>query len=146
MGDPQDRFAQMVTRLKQQGHRITPQRLAILRILSVSQGHPSAEMIYDQIKKEFPYTSFATVYKTISLAKALGEVLELEFSQDSNRYDGNRPFPHPHLICTRCKTIMDPDLDAVNYLQDEIVKETGFEVTNHRLDFFGICPNCQKST
>ncbi|MBU2646971.1 transcriptional repressor [bacterium] len=145
MGDPQNRFAQMVTRLKQEGHRITPQRLAILRILSVSEGHPSAEMIYDQIKKEFPYTSFATVYKTISLAKALGEVLELEFSQGSNRYDGNRPFPHPHLICTRCKTIMDPDLDAVNYLQDEIVKETGFEVTNHRLDFFGICPDCQKT-
>lgn len=141
-----DRFEQMVEKLKHRDHRITPQRLAILRILSTSDRHPSAEMIYNQIKKDFPVTSFATVYKTIALAKELGEVLELEFSHDSNRYDGNKPYPHPHLICTRCKLIIDPDLETVTYLENEIIKETGFKVTNHRLDFFGLCPDCQKKT
>ncbi len=140
-----DRYDYLVNRLKELNHRITPQRLAILKILTSSDSHPSAEMIYDQIKAEFPFTSFATVYKTIALIKELGEVLELEFSNDSNRYDGRRPYSHPHLICTSCKKILDPDLDSVNHLQKEIVKETGFTVTNHRLDFFGICPECQKN-
>ena len=139
-----ERFEQMVEKLKAQNHRITPQRLAILRILAGSQDHPSAEMIYERIKQDFPFTSFATVYKTIALAKELGEVLELEFSNDSNRYDGSKPKPHPHLICTKCKKIMDPELDTMSHLQDEIAKETGFKITNHRLDFFGLCPDCQK--
>lgn len=137
------RFDQILEKLKNRGHRITPQRLAILRILSDSKDHPSAEMIYDQIKQDFPVTSFATVYKTVGLVKELGEALELEFSQDSNRYDGNKPYPHPHLICTKCKKIIDPDLDTVSHLEKEIAKETGFRITNHRLDFYGVCPECQ---
>lgn len=137
------RFQQIIDKLKEQGHRITPQRLAILKILVESDDHPSAEMIFEHIKAEFPVTSFATVYKTIGLVKQLGEVLELEFSHDSNRYDGKKPYSHPHLICTKCKKIIDPDLDTVNHLEKEITRETGFKITNHRLDFFGICPNCQ---
>lgn len=144
MSHSTDRFEEMVEALRKRDHRMTPQRLAILRILAASNGHPSAEMIYDEIKKDYPFTSFATVYKTIALAKELGEVLELEFSNDSNRYDGKRPVPHPHLICTECKKIIDPELDSINHMQKEIIKETGFRVTNHRLDFYGICPDCQK--
>lgn len=139
-----ERFEEMVEKIKRNGHRMTSQRLAILRILSSSENHPSAEMIYDQIKGEFPVTSFATVYKTIALAKELGEVLELEFSHDSNRYDGKKVYPHPHLICTKCKKITDPNLDTVSHMQQEIANETGFKITNHRLDFFGICPSCQE--
>ena len=141
-----DRYQQMVENLRKGQHRITPQRMAILKILSASVGHPSAEMVYDQIKQDFPSTSFATVYKTIALAKEMGEVLELEFSNGSNRYDGNKPYPHPHLICTRCKKILDPDLETVNHLQEEIMQETGYTITNHRLDFFGVCPDCQSKT
>ena len=138
-----NRYNQILDKLKKHGHRITPQRLSILKILVNSNKHPSAVMIYDQVKREFPVTSFATVYKTIGLIKELGEVLELEFSQDSNRYDGRKPYSHPHLICTHCKKIIDPVLDTVNHLEKEIIQETGFQITNHRLDFFGVCPDCQ---
>jgi Fur family transcriptional regulator, peroxide stress response regulator len=138
-----ERFEQILEKIKERGHRMTPQRLAILRILANSKDHPSAEMIYNQIKKEYPVTSFATVYKTIALVKELREVLELEFSHDSNRYDGKKPYPHPHLICVECKKITDPLLDSVEHLQHEITSQTGFKVVNHRLDFFGICPECQ---
>jgi len=139
-----ERFEKMVDSLSRRDHRMTPQRLAILRILATSPDHPSAEMIFDKIKQDFPYTSFATVYKTIALAKEMGEVIELEFSQDSNRYDGQKPYPHPHLICTACKKVLDPDLDTMSHLEAEINRETGFKITHHRLDFFGLCPECQK--
>lgn len=91
----------------------------------------------------FPTTSLATVYKNVAVLKELGEVLELGFSNDSNRYDGNRPEPHPHLICTKCKKIVDPDLASLEDVTLELKQETGFEIVNHRLDFFGICPECQ---
>ena len=133
----------MVQKLREQDHRITPQRLAILKVLAASEGHPSVEQIYDRVKTAFPTTSLATVYKNVSLMKSLGEVLELGFSDDSNRYDGNKPYPHPHLVCIRCKKIIDPNLSILQDLTLELVQETGFRILNHRMDFFGICPECQ---
>jgi len=143
MGDSDIRLEMMVQKLRKHDHRITPQRLAILRVLAASDGHPSVEQIYARVKDDFPTTSLATVYKNVALLKSLGEVLELGFSDDSNRYDGNKPYPHPHLVCTRCKKIIDPDLSMLQDLTQELVRETGFRILNHRMDFFGICPECQ---
>ncbi len=137
------RLDRMIQKLRAHDHRITPQRLAILRVLANSEGHPSVEQIYARVKTDFPTTSLATVYKNVSLMKSLGEVLELGFSDDSNRYDGNKPYPHPHLVCTNCKKIIDPNLSMLQDLTQELVQETGFQILNHRMDFFGICPECQ---
>ena len=143
MTDHKIRLETMIQKIRGKGLRITPQRIAILKVLSLSKGHPSVENIYEQVKKEFPTTSVATVYKNVSTLKELGEVLELSFGTDSSRYDGNKPDPHPHLICTRCKKIIDPDLDSLKDVSVELINETGFRITSHRLDFFGICPECQ---
>ena len=140
---PSRRLNQMVEKLRERDYRITPQRLAVLKILATSTVHPSVEQVYEQIKIDFPTTSLATVYKTVSLIKEIGEVLELVFSDGSNRYDGNKPYPHPHLVCTRCKKIIDPDLSSLRDMTEELAQETGFRIINHRLDFFGICPDCQ---
>ena len=107
MSDPEARFQQLVARLKGRDCRLTPQRVALLRLIASSAGHPSASNLYEKIKIQFPTTSPATVYKTLTLLKELGEVLELGFSNDDNRYDGSRPYPHPHLICVRCRKITD---------------------------------------
>jgi Fur family transcriptional regulator, peroxide stress response regulator len=144
MADPQVRLDQMLAKLKTRNFRITPQRLAILRILASSEGHPSVERIYEQVKENFATTSLATIYKTVILLKHLNEVLELGFPDGSNRYDGNKPFPHPHIICTRCKRITDPDLGSMTQLAAEAAQKTGYEILDHRLDFFGICPECRE--
>ena len=136
------RFEIIIQKLRDNGHKVTPQRLAIAKILAKSEGHPSVENIHAQIKKDFPTMSIATVYKNIVLFKSLGEVLELGFSDGSNRYDGKRPYPHPHVICIKCKKIVDPDLDSLEEIEKEIAVETHFKVLSHRLDFFGICSDC----
>jgi Fur family peroxide stress response transcriptional regulator len=138
------RLERMLDRLKEQGLRITPQRQEILRILSESVGHPSVEDIHSKVRAKFPTTSLATTYKTVALLKDLDEVLELGFADGSNRYDGNKPYPHPHVICTACRKIMDPDLSMLRDMTEEVARETGFRITTHRLDFFGLCPDCQK--
>ena len=139
----EQRLNQMLAKLKDHEFRLTPQRLAVLKVLAVSEGHPTVERIYETVRAKFPTTSIATIYKTVSLLKQLDEVLELGFPDGSNRYDGNKPYPHPHVICTRCKKIIDPDLGRLKDLTKEVIKETGFEILNHRVDFFGLCRDCQ---
>jgi Fur family transcriptional regulator, peroxide stress response regulator len=139
-----NRTQQIVGKLKEKGHRITPQRLAILRMLAESNGHPSVDDIFQRVQINFPTTSLATIYKTISVMKELGEVLELEFSSDHNRYDGHKPYPHPHLICVKCKKIIDPELNSLEDMTQELVSDTGYKILGHRLDFYGICSECQK--
>jgi Fur family transcriptional regulator, peroxide stress response regulator len=139
----QARVDQMLSKLKDHDFRITPQRLAVLRVLAASEGHPSVEMIYERVKAAFPTTSIATIYKTVSLLRDINEVLELGFADGSNRYDGSRPYPHPHVICTKCKKIIDPDLSSLKDLTKEVAEETGFQILTHRVDFFGICRECQ---
>ena len=143
MADPNVRLNEMLMKLRQEGCRLTPQRLAVVKILSASEEHLSVEKIYERVKADFPSTSLATIYKTITLLRKVGEVMELGFVDDSNRYDGIRPYPHPHLICTKCKKILDPDIPTLSELPQEIAQKTGYSIINHRLDFFGVCPQCQ---
>jgi Fur family transcriptional regulator, peroxide stress response regulator len=142
LADHKDRFETMIRKLRDKGHKITPQRMAIVQILAESKGHPSVEDIHIQVTKDFPTMSLATVYRNIVIIKSLGEVLELGFPDGSNRYDGNQPNPHPHVICVKCKKIVDPDLDSLDKMTKEVAKETDFKILNHRLDFFGICRDC----
>ncbi len=140
----EQRLEQMVGRLKDNDHRITPQRYAVLKALSYSKAHPSAESIYEGLVAHYPTMSLATVYKTLNLLKQKGEVLELEFSELGNRYDGNIPYPHPHVICTECGKIVDPSMFALEEITEKMMKETGFKIASHRLDFYGLCGSCQK--
>jgi Fur family transcriptional regulator, peroxide stress response regulator len=142
LADHRKRFETIIQKIRDNGYKITPQRLAIVDILAKSVDHPSVENIYDQIKSDFPTMSLATVYRNIVLIKSLGEVLELGFPDGSNRYDGNKPTPHPHVICIKCKKIVDPDLESLDEMKKEVASETNFKILNHRLDFFGICHDC----
>lgn len=143
MADPDLRLQELTDKLRQRGHRLTPQRMAVLKILVISEGHYSVSQIYDQVKAHFPMTSLATIYKTVNLLKEMGEVLELGFGDDDNRYDGNKPYPHPHLICVQCKGIIDPEIPSLVTLPHELGEKTGYQILSHRFDLYGICPQCQ---
>jgi Fur family peroxide stress response transcriptional regulator len=143
MTDAQIRFEQLITKLKEREYRLTPQRVELVRLIAASEGHPSASQLYDQIKIQFPTMSLATVYKTLDLLKELGEVLEIDLRDDSH-YDGNKPYPHPHLICTNCQKIVDGELNtAVVNIVKEVEQSFGFKILKHQLAFYGLCPDCQ---
>lgn len=144
MTTPQKRLDTLIAKLRERNFRVTPQRVEILKIFLNSDDHPSVEQVYTQVRANFPTTSLATVYKTVSLLKELGEILEIGCADGGNRYDGKKPHPHPHLICTACKTIMDPDVHLLKQLTAELAKSSGYQIVSHQLDFFGICPSCQK--
>ena len=138
-----DRLEHLLQQLRQRGCRLTPQRVAILRTVLNSPDHPTAEQIFNQVWDQFPMTSMATVYNTLSLLKDMGALLEIDLGHGGARYDGLNPQPHPHLICTQCQAILDTELPELASLQASVAQSTGFQITSHRFDFFGICPNCQ---
>jgi Fur family peroxide stress response transcriptional regulator len=144
VNNPQQRLDEILSKLRQRQFRITPQRIAILKAFLQTDQHPSVEQVYSQVKAHFPTTSLATVYKTVNLLKELGEILEIGFADGRNRYDGNRPYPHPHLICTLCRSIIDPEVSALDQMTDEVARATGYRITSHQVELFGTCPDCQK--
>jgi Fur family peroxide stress response transcriptional regulator len=135
------RLDDLLAKLRSAGHRITPQRLAVVKILVESSAHPSVDQIYRQVHRDFPTTSLATVYNTLERLKEIDEVLELP-SSGGSRYDGRDPSPHPHLRCTVCDAIEDLDIDLEPAAQ-EVAAERGYADVHHRLEFYGVCPRCQ---
>ena len=142
--DIQHRLEEMRSALVQRGVVITPKRAKVLEILATSDDHPNVGDLHAEVQRWHPSTSLATVYNTIELLKETGQVLELEFSASANRYDGRRPDSHPHLVCVECHRIDDLDVPESNGMFETIRAETGYEVVRQRLDFYGICPNCQR--
>ena len=132
----------MTEALRTAGHRITPQRLAVLKILAKSEGHPDAGWIHQAARRAFPSLSLATVYKTLEALKDVGQVLELQFSGKANRFDGKKPAPHPHVICNVCGLIVDPETLDLARIVAGMRRETGFAIRGSRVDFFGTCPDC----
>ena len=139
-----ERYAAMAGKLKESGLKSTPQRLAILRILAESREHPSVNDIWRRLQRRFPGISQATVYRNIMLIKSLGEAYEIALAGAGSRYDGRRPYPHPHVVCLECGKIMDPELESLRDMTREITEASGFEIKTFRLDFFGRCPACRK--
>lgn len=141
---PQARLDTIIAKLRERQCRITPQRVAIIRAFLSSQDHPGVEQVYELVRVNFPTTSLATVYKTVHLLKEIGEILEIGCAGGGNRYDGNKPYAHPHLICTHCHSIVDPEVPLLEQLKTEIAAVSGYRIVSHQVDFFGICPSCQK--
>jgi Fur family transcriptional regulator, peroxide stress response regulator len=143
MFDPQTRFEELITALKERDYRLTPQRVELVRLIATSEGHPSAAQLFAKIKTQFPTMSHATVYKTLALLKEMNQVLEIDLRDDSH-YDGNRPGPHPHLICTRCNQIVDGELEIEPALLRKLEEASGFQILRPQITFYGLCPDCQK--
>ncbi|MEE9198517.1 MAG: Fur family transcriptional regulator [Dehalococcoidia bacterium] len=142
--EQEERLRHLVAELKARGHRVTPQRLAVIDVLLGSDSHPSIEEIYEELRDSFPTMSLATVYKTIQTLKEMGEVMELGATTGRNRNDGRRPQEHTHLVCTGCGVILGVDLDPLTGREASIALEAGFRLTGHRFELLGLCPTCQK--
>jgi Fur family peroxide stress response transcriptional regulator len=142
MTDPDLRFNQMIAALKGRDFRLTPQRVELVRLIAASEGHPSAGQLYAQIKRRFPTMSHATVYKTLALLKEINQVLEIDLREDSH-YDGNRPQPHPHLICMRCNKIADGELSLDQESLRSLEQATGYQILRPQISLYGLCPDCK---
>ena len=123
------------------GIKLTPQRLAILDYLEGNKTHPSAEAIYKAVSKKFPTMSLATVYNTLEALRKKGKVAELAVDPYKKRFDPDTR-PHHHLICIRCKKMID--VHSQFRLSLPQTDTEGFKIIGNHIEFYGLCPTCKK--
>jgi Fur family peroxide stress response transcriptional regulator len=122
--------------------RKSKQKEAILRVLKGTTSHPGADWVYEQVKREIPNISLGTVYRNLKLLKQEGEILELDLASTLSRFDGNSQ-DHYHFRCEQCGRVFDVDELVDKEIDDRVAQKTGFKVSYHRLEFRGLCKDCQ---
>ena len=121
-------------------------RNAILAYLRQTKDHPSAEMVYNQLKPEIPDLSLGTVYRNLSMFKTNGDIISIGTVNGVERFDGNTN-PHVHFVCNGCDTVTDLVTIAVpEQLNQEVTTQTGGCIDMCHLTFVGRCGNCLKNS
>jgi len=143
MSDHKMEIKEFIQKCSAHGLRATPQRLAIYEALLQAGSHPSAEEIYRIIHETHPTISLATVYKTLDTLEKKGLIATVSQVRDAARYDPVTT-PHHHMICVKCKKIMDVFDDNLNslHIPDSVKQENLF--LNYSVHFYVICKDCQK--
>jgi Fur family peroxide stress response transcriptional regulator len=124
--------------------RNSRQRETILNYLKKTTVHPTAEMVYEAVKKEVPNISKGTVYRNLKLLQASGQISELNIRGTITRYEG-RNIKHYHFRCEGCGRVFDLNVPINRNLDRSIAARTGFKVTHHQLEFRGLCKDCLKN-
>lgn len=131
--------------LKEEGLKKTGQREVILEVFLKTEGHLSAEDLYNLVKVEDPTVGFTTVYRTLKLMCECGLAREEGMGDGFKRYEHNYNHPHhDHLICTECGSLIEFYSELIEKKQDEIALSYNFKPTRHSLRIWGICSACQK--
>ena len=124
--------------------RMTRQRKVILDELRKVKTHPSADEVYEMVRKRLPRISLGTVYRNLEILSESGDIQKLEPGCSLKRFDGDTS-EHCHIRCVRCDRIVDAPLPDVKF-DLEKVESTDFEITGHRLEFLGLCPECSDNS
>ena len=135
------RLSEFAERCRKGGLAVTPQRLAIIRMLLSSAEHPRADAIFAAVRAEHPTISLATVHRTLETLCEIGEARKVTMLHDSARYDGNIT-PHHHVVCVKCRRIRDieiPRLDRLFAGQSELGE---FTVIGSTLEIHALCEEC----
>jgi len=134
----------IISKLTEQGYRLTPQRMMILSAIENSDDHISAEEIHAQIVAKYPKVNISTVYRTLELLKRLGLVTETDLGGGRVRYHPAAKGHHHHLVCQECGAIIDLDESLLYSLQSALLREYKFSADLRHLAIFGRCANCRK--
>lgn len=136
------------------GYRLTMPRQTILDVLSGTTEHLSAEDIYHKVHSAYPSIGLTTVYRTLELLVHAGLIHKFDFGDGRARYelveDSKNTGHHHHLVCTQCGSIIDYDdfiveeIELLKKTENGLSKKYNFEITDHLMQFCGLCARCQK--
>ncbi|HEX9744538.1 MAG TPA: transcriptional repressor [bacterium] len=122
--------------------RMTSQRRVILDIVRASRTHPTADEVYERVRRKLPKISLATVYRNLEALSREGLINKLELGSSQKRFD---PLidDHYHIRCSICHKIEDVPKQPGQQIDSMIKKISKYKITGHTLEFTGICPECQ---
>jgi Fe2+ or Zn2+ uptake regulation protein len=133
----------LVQALDRAGHRMTGPRLAVAYLVGAREGHFTAADLVSDARRHHPAIGRATVYRALDLFTTLQLVERVDLPGGDHAYVACDPVHHHHAICTRCGRSLDVDDFGLTGVLAEIGRRSGFRVTAHRLEIFGLCAACQ---
>lgn len=132
--------------LRKAGLKVTLPRLRILELLEKSpQRHMSAEDMYKALIEQGEEIGLATVYRVLTQFESAGLVSRLHFEGGLSVFELNEGDHHDHMVCVKCGNVTEFVDEVIERRQDSIADEAGWEMTDHSLYIYGICPECLES-
>ena len=140
------RMSGLEEKLRQKSLKITPQRLEVLRAINGAHDHPTAEMIFQRVKRRYPAVSLATVYKTLETLVEIGEIRVALVSHGKTRFDP-RLDRHHHFVCCQCESVEDvaSNLNCLESCFPEKLDQS-YQVHRSEVVFHGVCPRCREKS
>ena len=117
------------------------QREAILDFLATRKDHPTADVVYTNVRKQLPNISLGTVYRNLTLLSDNGEILRLRVGDGTDHFDADIS-PHYHFICKNCGCVLDLEMDNIDKINEIAAKNFNGEIEGHCTYFYGLCSNC----
>jgi Fur family ferric uptake transcriptional regulator len=128
--------------LNQKRLRISKQRSEILRTLRDLDGHPTADEVYQAVRRKLPHISLGTIYRNLEILSSSGQIKKVQLAGSQMRFD-NRTEEHAHIRCLQCGRVDDLPVDPLRPCEDDIQRKSGYQVIGHCIEFVGICPACR---
>ena len=129
--------------LRRAGHKMTPQRLLIVRALRHAEGHVSAAQIAEQVKIEYPFVDVSTVYRTLDVLKRLRLATSTDMGAGDVVFEWAPEEPHHHLVCSSCGHVEEIGHSYLEGLETTVRQDFGFAPDMHHFAIFGLCRECQ---
>lgn len=117
------------------------QRESIKNFLMTRTDHPTAETVYENLRKEYPKISLGTVYRNLSLLTEIGEIQTISTGVGPDRFDGNTK-PHYHFICKHCGRVIDLNMKGMEHINLLAQHEFAGTIEGHTVFFYGSCEEC----
>lgn len=130
-------------KLREKKNRMTVQRRAILEELKKVTSHPTADEVYEMVKKRLPGISLGTVYRNLEMLSEKGDIMKLDMCGTQMRFDGNAE-NHYHVRCVKCGRVDDIDTEPLEGIEKIERSINGYRILGYRLEFFGLCPTCRE--
>ena len=124
--------------------RMTRQRRVILEELKKVCTHPTADVVYQIVRRRLPEISLGTVYRNLEILSENGMIRKLELGGTRRRYDGNTEMHH-HIRCVRCGKVEDLPTGFSPIAKGALCENCGYEILDYRLELVGLCPKCRQS-
>lgn len=126
------------------GMRLTTQRQIILEELAKVTSHPTANEVYDMVRKRLPRIGLGTVYRNLELMADGGVILKLEVGGTQKRFDATT-IPHYHIRCIECGRVDDVDIAVQEHINETAEAASDYTVLGHHIEFSGTCSHCIKN-
>lgn len=121
--------------------RNTVQKAVIYDALCRLANHPTADSVYEEVHRDCPTISRATVYRVLNNLAEKGTVLKVNMNNGADHFD-HQTFPHYHVRCTECGRVCDADMPYIEGLEKKAGECSGYKITGYSIQFDGICPEC----